>query len=751
MLLEPQAGVGPFYFTNGLPDPAATGTDDSGIAAVGNLPGGTYTVRFQHSSRACKPGQGLTADDSGWTAFEILPGHQTIVTTLCSEPPEGGVGISGAVTHLSSGAPASAVSVCLRDHPEVPCSLSSDDGAYAIIGAPEDSPVLLGVDGPDLRSQISPLQTAGDTEWDARVFTSETHAWLYESIGLSPGDPEVAGDLVLQVYDSSTIPDGSYQGQGVDGAHLEVTTDDSKGAYYFSGGVPSTQASATDPSGLGLVPNLPAGVHEVIVEHPDRACGPGAGFSGSADKPLKVEIWPGTTTVLTIQCEPPEVEGAILSGVITSFATGVGATGVSICIEGMPELPCTLSGEDGAYALKGVPVDEEVTIRVEGDGLRTVRSLLYTGNGATWNNRVLSNELHAWLLGSVGVPPAEDAVGDLVLVAYDQSTIPTGSYQGTPLAGVSLWLEPTPELGPFYFDEDDAPSAEATATHDLGMGFAPNLTPGQYTVGFTHSNHKCVIGNGLTPNGDSSYTLEITPGAVTTLGVSCYPLSPDGVTLTGTLVDFATGEPTPDVVLCLEDLEDVPCAVSQADGTYSLAGAPPDTLVALSLSGWGYKVLHTWLYTDDGISWSSPMLSGTLHEQVLGLVGVNPSSPFDHGDFVMRAYDGSTLAEGAYQGTPQPGVTFTLEPTDGDGPFYFSSSVGAPGAFSAPIPSPTATATDDLGLGFIANISSGDYVLTCDHPDKTCAPGQGLTLSEDDTASFILSPGGITVITCICE
>ncbi|MEC9071977.1 MAG: hypothetical protein VX938_06330, partial [Myxococcota bacterium] len=698
-----------------------------------------------------RPGQGLEPDDSGWTTFEVLPGHQTIITGICTQPPEGGVVISGSVAHLSNGEPAAGVSVCLADHPEVPCDLSSEEGAYGVIGAPDDSTVVLEISGPELRDQLSPLHTQGDTEWTARVFTSEVHEWLYTSIGLTPGDPQVMGDLLLQVYDSPTIPEGSYQGLGVEGVHLEVSSDEGSGAYYFSGGVPSTNSSATDASGLGLVPNLPAGVHEVILEHPDRACGPGAGLVGSADKPMAVEIWPGKTTVLTVQCTAPEVPGAILSGVITSFATGAGTPGVSVCIEGMPEVSCAISDDEGAYVLKGAPFDEEVTVRVEGEGLRPIRSLLFTGDGATWNNRVISNELHAWLLGSVGVPPTEEAVGDLVLVAYDQSTIPMGSYQGTPLAGVSLQVEPTPDHGPFYFDEDDAPSAEATATHDLGMGFAPNLTPGEYTVGFTHPNHKCVIGNGLTPNGDSSYTLEIAEGAVTTLGIACYPLNPDGVTLTGTLVDFATGEAAPDVVLCLEGLDDIPCAVSEEDGTYTLTGAPPDTVVDLSLSGWGYKDLHTWLYTGDGVTWSSPMIASTLHEQVLGLVGVNPKSPFDHGDFVMRAYDGSTLSEGAYQGTPQAGVTFALEPADGDGPFYFSSSVGAPGAFSAPIPSPTATATDELGLGFIANLSTGDYALTCAHPEKTCAPGQGLTLSDNDATSFKLSPGVITVITCICD
>lgn len=752
VLLEPQVGVGPFYFTDGLPDPAATGTDDSGIAAAGNLPGGAYTVRFQHSARACKPGQGLAADDSGWTPFEIVPGHQTIVTAICAEPPEGGVGISGVLSHLSNSEPAAAVSVCLRGHPEVPCSLSSEDGAYGIVGAPEDSPVLLEIDGPGLRSQISPLHTAGDTKWNAHVFTSEVHAWLYESIGLTPEEPDEVGDLLLQVYDAVTLTDGSYQGQGVDGVHLEVASDAGAGAYYFSGGVPSTQASATDATGLGLVPSLPVGSYEVVLEHPDRACGPGAGIPGSAGKAIGVEIWPGTTTVLTAQCEAPEVQGATIEGVVTDFASGAGAAGVTICLEGAADVPCGTTDDDGSYLLQGAPINEEVVVTLEGQDLRPMRTHLSTAEGVTWDNRVISDQLHAWILGTVGVPPVDSAtVGDLVLVAYDESTFPVGAYQGAAMEGVSLWVEPAPANGPFYFDEDDAPSAEATATHSLGIGFVPNLPPGTYTVGFSHLNHKCVVGNGLTPTGDSSHTLEVVAGAITIQAITCYPLNPDGVSITGVISDFGTGEPAEEVLLCLEGYEDIPCSVTDADGGYTLWGAPPDTVVEIVLSGWGYKDIRTWLYTGSGVSWSSPMIAGTLHEQVLGLVGVNPENPFDHGDFVMRAYDATTVPEGAYQGTPQAGVAFALTPADGDGPFYFAADLGTQGTFPAPIPSATATATDDLGLGFIANVSPGDYTLTCTHPNKTCAPGQGLSLSEDAAATFKLSPGGLTVITCLCE
>ena len=54
----------------------------------------------------------------------------------------------------------------------------------------------------------------------------------------------------------------------MDGVHLEVTSGEASGVYYFSGGVLSTGASATDASGLGLVPNLPAGTYEVVLEHP---------------------------------------------------------------------------------------------------------------------------------------------------------------------------------------------------------------------------------------------------------------------------------------------------------------------------------------------------------------------------------------------------------------------------------------------------------------------------------------------------
>jgi hypothetical protein len=59
------------------------------------------------------------------------------------------------------------------------------------------------------------------------------------------------------------------------------------------------------------------------------------------------------------------------------------------------------------------------------------------------------------------------------------------------------------------------------------------------------------------------------------------------------------------------------------------------------------------------------------------------------------------------------GVTVTLTPTSGAGPFY---------ATAAGVPSTTLTETTTSGTAIFANVDPGDYVVTFSHATLTCAP-----------------------------
>ena len=71
----------------------------------------------------------------------------------------------------------------------------------------------------------------------------------------------------------------------------------------------------------------------------------------------------------------------------------------------------------------------------------------------------------------------------------------------------------------------------------------------------------------------------------------------------------------------------------------------------------------------------------------------------------------TSLVQGTSGYTGQDGVSASMTPASGVGPYYVSSNN---------LPDKTLTATTTAGFGLFANVTPGDVEVTMTHPTKSC-------------------------------
>jgi hypothetical protein len=161
------------------------------------------------------------------------------------------------------------------------------------------------------------------------------------------------------------------------------------------------------------------------------------------------------------------------------------------------------------------------------------------------------------------------------------------------------------------------------------------------------------------------------------------------------------------VEVCIDQHPEIPCATSAPSGLFTLRGMPAQQDLVLTCVKDGYvsslRAIET-AATDMDNS-GAPIVTGKSGSP-------NPDLGIKYDD-TKGALSFFTLLSEDDGGLVLPlGVTVTLSPSSGDGPFY----TNAENLFER-----SATGTVG-GLGFFFNLAPGNYELTFDDPHADCAP-----------------------------
>lgn len=174
------------------------------------------------------------------------------------------------------------------------------------------------------------------------------------------------------------------------------------------------------------------------------------------------------------------------------------------------------------------------------------------------------------------------------------------------------------------------------------------------------------------------------------------------LTINGMLTELTAtgaGGPIAGATICVVLPLGGPCVTSAADGSFTATGIPASTEMLLELTApTFFPALATVTSGTTDVAFSYLMATRAT-VSTLGLI-IGERIDATKGQIFVQSGD---LA----------GVTVTLAPASGTGPFYS----GATG-----IPSRTLTETTTSGASVFANVPAGDYVVTFSHATAMCSP-----------------------------
>ena len=208
------------------------------------------------------------------------------------------------------------------------------------------------------------------------------------------------------------------------------------------------------------------------------------------------------------------------------------------------------------------------------------------------------------------------------------------------------------------------------------------------------------------------------------------------VTLTGLIREALTKTPTADVKVCVHGRADIACATSDSTGNYTLPGVPANERLWIAYSGQDLvSQLSAKETKTSDIHWTHNVANSVLFESQATLLGVTIDENMGH------VSGGLFNTKEEIDNKGEPGLTATITPETGEGPFY--SSAGG-------LPDTTLSATTTTGAFVLLNVPPGDYVLTFE--GKDCEPHFGWTANgASNTAEMKVVAGHVSWVNYVCK
>jgi hypothetical protein len=184
--------------------------------------------------------------------------------------------------------------------------------------------------------------------------------------------------------------------------------------------------------------------------------------------------------------------------------------------------------------------------------------------------------------------------------------------------------------------------------------------------------------------------------------------------------------------ICVLDRPELECAVTESNGSYEIL-LPRHGTIEVTFSKLGYwtrlrplvmpefdEVLdagNVQLFSEEWVLGQEDRVS-VFQESSLGMI--------------------SLLASDALAA-----VTFEVEGSPGDGPYYFGAGLNLE-------PELEATSQEGFGFGGVLNVPPGTHRVTASHPDRTCIP-HSLLPQEGEVAIVPVAAQSFTLVVFRCE
>jgi hypothetical protein len=318
----------------------------------------------------------------------------------------------------------------------------------------------------------------------------------------------------------------------------------------------SEVCASTGASGSYRLPGLAAGPYTVGFETSVGAYFPqyfDEVASASEARSVPVEVGRTTAAVdASLFADPHPGDGAI-AGLVTDASTSAPLAGIEVCAseaasEGLFG-ECTVSTAGGRYLLGGLaPGEYELEFSSPQNGDISYLSVRYEEGRSV------------------------KVAADSVTVGRDARLVAGGMLAGTVTSAATG--RPVQGDGACAADEEQAVEVCAPSTAD-GSYAITGLPAGSYTVSFYGAG--IGFANQYYDEADTLATAEtIALSAGETIGGIDARLQAGG-SISGLVTSGVTGRPLPRVLVCALSAHEavVECAVSEADGEYTIAGIPP--------------------------------------------------------------------------------------------------------------------------------------------------------------------------------
>ncbi len=173
------------------------------------------------------------------------------------------------------------------------------------------------------------------------------------------------------------------------------------------------------------------------------------------------------------------------------------------------------------------------------------------------------------------------------------------------------------------------------------------------------------------------------------------------------LVDLTT--PVAGLQVCVYGDSSIPCVQTDSSGAYTITGVPADQEILLEYTKATYFPSLVTVKTR-----TSPIDIGEFPaptEQEANVFAAIVGITIDKTKAQVLATAVQPGSTGGFIG--QDGVTVSLAPQSGTGPYFTNSSN---------LPDTSLTSTSTSGLGLFANVNPGDPEITFIRPGKSCTP-----------------------------